>query len=516
MQGRAVSRRDWFLGIDLGTGSSKAVVVDEDGNVLGFGSVEYAAEDVERKWVEQDPEILLRAAVEAGKMASEAAGVPPHRCAGMSLGGALHTLTALDSAGNPLMGVMTWADTRAADEAFRVRKEGRTEELYRETGCPPHAMYPFYKLLWLRAHRNEIFSKASRWVSAKEYVLWKMTGEVAVDPSVASGSGLLHVRSLRWSRTCLEMAGVKEGQLSQLRNPTERLKGLRRDVAEAMKVHHRVPVFLGSSDAVNSSLGAGAVGKGQATCMVGTSGALRIISREPLLDPKVRTWCYAIGPEYWLVGGAINNGGVALSWLRDLFNTAMSFSRRKETLEMEDLMRLAEQAPTGAGGVVCLPFLAGERSPNWNSHASGAFIGLRLEHGPQHLIRAVLEGVGYRLRSIMEALQEMDISIREASASGGFTRSSLWLQIVSDVLGIDLNVPKWGETSAVGAAFWAMLGAGRVKSIEEFSSMVKIGERFSPIQENRGPYERTYAVYKELYSALEPSFQELSGIREKT
>jgi len=511
-----VSPKDWFLGIDLGTGSCKAVVLDEDGNVLGFGSVEYAGEDVERKWVEQDPEKLLGAAVEAGRRASEAAGVLPNRCAGMSLGGALHTLTALDSAGDPLMGVMTWADTRAADEALRVRKEGRAEDLYRETGCPPHAMYPFYKLLWLRAHRNEIFSRASRWVSAKEYVLWKMTGEFAVDPSVASGSGLLDVRRLRWSPLCLEMAGVKEEQLSQLRNPTERLERLKRDVAEAMRLHHQVPVFVGSSDAVNSSLGAGAVGKGQATCMVGTSGALRTVSREPLFDPKVRTWCYAIGPEYWLIGGAINNGGVALSWVRGLFNTAMSLSRKRETIEMEDLLRLAEQAPPGAGGVVCLPFLTGERSPNWNSHASGAFLGLRLEHGPQHLIRAVLEAVGYRLRSIMEALQEMDISIREASASGGFTRSSFWLQIVSDVLGINLNVPNFGETSSVGAAFWAMLGTGRVKSIEEFSSLVNIGQRFSPTEKNRGLYERTYAIYKELYNALEPSFQELSRMREKT
>ncbi len=511
-----MSRRDWFLGIDLGTGSCKAVVLDEDGNVLGFGSVEYAAEDVTRKWVEQDPEKLLEAAVEAVKRASEAAGVPPHRCAGMSLGGALHTLTALDSAGNPLMGVMTWADTRAADEAFRLRKEGRAEDLYRETGCPPHAMYPFYKLLWLRAHRNEIFFRARRWVSAKEYVLWKMTGEIAVDPCVASGSGLLDVRGLRWSPICLEMAGVREEQLSQLRNPTERLKGLKPEVAGAMRVHRQVPVFVGSSDAVNSSLGAGAVGGGQATCMVGTSGALRIISREPLLDPKVRTWCYAIGPEYWLVGGAINNGGVTLSWMRDLFQNAMSLSGRRETVEMEELMRLAEQAPPGAGGVVCLPFLAGERTPNWNSHASGAFLGLRLEHGPQHLIRAVLEAVGYRLRSIMEALQEMDISIKEALASGGFTRSSLWLQIVADVLGINLKVPKFGETSSVGAAFWAMLGAGIVRSIEEFSSMVNMGERFSPMEENRGRYERTYAIYKQLYQAIEPSFQELSRMSGKT
>lgn len=506
---------DWFLGIDLGTGSCKAVILDEGGSVLGFSSVEYAAEDKVGRWVEQDPEELFRAVIEAARMASESAGVSPSRCAGLSIGGALHTLMAMDSRGSPLTGVMTWADARATEEAMRIRREGRAQELYEETGCPPHAMYPLYKLLWLRIKRREIFSRAHRWVSAKEYVLWKITGELAVDPSVASGSGLMQVKTLRWSPLCLEMAGVKSDQLSEVRNPTDKLKGLKPDVARALRIHPMVPVFVGSSDAANSSFGAGAVGKGQATCMVGTSGALRIISRKPLLDPKARTWCYGIDPEHWLVGGAINNGGVVISWIKELFENALDKLGKKTSLKVQEIITLAGQSPPGAGGVMCLPFFAGERSPQWNSQASGAFLGLRLEHGAEHICRALLEAVGFRLRSIMDALEEMGMVIEEASASGGFTRSSLWIQIVADVLGIRLNIPNFGETSSVGAAFWAMLGTGRIRAMEEVSSIVKVQRRVSPTEENRALYQEMYTIYRELYSALEASFETLSKMREK-
>ncbi len=507
-----MSAGGWFLGIDLGTGSCKAVVVDEEARVLGFGSRDYPAGEVGKRWQEQDPEVLLQAAKGSAREAVQASGVDPHGCQGLSLGGALHSVMALDEDGRPLTGVITWADGRAMGQALRVRQQSLSERLYEETGCPAHAMYPLYKIMWLREQRKEIFSCSRRFLSAKEYVLWRMTGELLVDFSIAAGSGLLDVRSRMWSPVCLDLAGIGEGQLSQLCSPLTVLRGLRPEAAREMGLPEGVPAILGSSDAVNSSLGAGAVLQGQATCMVGTSGALRVLSPRPVLDPKGRTWCYAIDEANWLVGGAINNGGVALSWLKDCLNQAIRSLGGHGALSFDQVLELASQAGPGAGGVLCLPFFAGERSPNWNLNARAAFLGMTLEHGLPHLARSLVESIGFRFRSIREALEETGIQVEEIMASGGFTRSEFWLQVMADVLEAPLRVPEWGETSALGAAMWAMWAAGRAGALEELARFVQPGRSVFPGAETAAFYRRLYPLYTQAYRCLEPIFQEMGAL----
>lgn len=503
--------KEWFLGIDLGTGSCKAVVTVPEGDVIGFGSREYEAAKIRSKWEEQDPEELFRAAVEASKEAVQSACVGGTSCAGLSLGGALHSLMAIDQEGKPLTGVITWADSRASKEALGAREGPTAEKLYRETGCPAHPMYPLFKIIWLREHRRDLFKRTWRFISAKEYVVWRMTGEFAVDFSIAAGSGLLDVRNLKWSPMALDLAGIGEERLSQPSDPKTRLKGLKPDVARHIGIGEGAAVFLGSSDAVNSSLGAGAVEAGQATCMIGTSGALRVVSPGPIFHPKQKTWCYAIDQGHWLVGGAINNGGVSVSWLTDLFRAGSPQTGRE--MGFKDVVEMARKSPPGAEGVLCLPFFAGERSPNWNLNARGVILGLGLGHGAQHLSRAVLEGIGFRLKSVLEALGEMGILVERAVASGGFTRSDLWLQITSDVLGIPLHIPQWGETSSLGAAFWAMLGAQLAGNLEELARRVPIGGTIHPRVELVSFYDDLYRLYKGLYRVLIPFWEDLAHLR---
>ena len=203
--------------------------------------------------------------------------------------------------------------------------------------------------------------------------------------------------------------------------------------------------------------------------MVGTSGALRLVAPRPVLHPAGRSWCYAIDAAHWLVGGAINNGGVALSWLRELFNRASG-----EQVSFDDLAALAAQAPAGAGGLLCLPFFAGERSPNWNLNARGVFFGLSLQHGAAHMARALLEGVAFRFSSLAEMLAEAGCAIGEVRASGGFVHSPLWLQITASALQRELRLPSSGETSSWGAAAWALIGAGALGSLEEAGAQVEV------------------------------------------
>ena len=256
------------------------------------------------------------------RAAIEAAGELSGACSGISIGGALHSLMAVDGHGKPLTGVMTWATGRAARQAESLRESAHAQKLYQQTGCPIHGMYPLYKVLWLREERPEIYKRAAHFLSAKEYVFRQLTGHQVVDYCLAAGSGFLNVHDLRWNNTSLELAGIDASQLSSLCDPGEVFRLSNRDLAARMGISPDTPVTLGTADAVNSSLGAGGVLPGQATCMIGTSGALRIISDRPILDPMSRTWVYAIDRKHWLVGGAINNGGIALSWLLDLFHSA--------------------------------------------------------------------------------------------------------------------------------------------------------------------------------------------------
>jgi gluconokinase len=503
----------WFVGIDLGTGSCKAAAVDESGKVLGFGAGEYPGAEAQARWQEQDAHELLKAVIASVRQAVERSGARPERCGGMSIGGALHSVMAMDERDQPLTGVITWADGRAVKQAEAVAATETGRRLYQETGCPAHGMYPLYKVLWLRENRPEVFRSARRYVSAKEYVGFRLTGAWQVDYSLAAGSGFLNTYTLKWSDPALDLAGIRQGQLSPLAAPVAQLGRLQPEVAAPMRIPVHTPVVMGSSDAVNSSLGAGAVEPFQATLMVGTSGALRVVAPRPVLDRKARSWCYAIDEAHWLLGGAINNGGVALSWLRDFLNQAIARDPGAQPLSFDDILALAESAPAGSGGLICLPFFAGERSPNWNLNARAVFFGMSLAHEARHLARALLEGIALRFKSLLEVITELGLDVRQIIASGGFTQSELWLQVMADALGRELSVPVWGETSVLAAAFWPFLSGGGAASIGDMRNWVQFSRIQRPVPEYAAVYDRVYPLYAELYRSLAGAFDKIARLQ---
>jgi gluconokinase len=505
-------RSSWFLGIDLGTGSCKAVAVDENGKILGFGAVEYPGTESRQ---EQDPRGLLKAAIGAVRQAVERSGARPVGCGGMSIGGAMHSVMALDANDRPLTGVITWADGRAVEQARTLAGTPAGMKLYRETGCPAHGTYPLYKILWLRQNRPEVFGSARRYVSAKEYIGFRLTGIWQVDYALAAGSGFLNTHTLQWSDNALDLAGVRKEQLSPPAPPVALMGRLQTELAMQMGLPADTPVVTGSADAVNSSLGAGAVSPTQATLMVGTSGALRVITPRPVLDPQARSWCYAVDEAHWLVGGAINNGGVALAWLRDLFNQAILRDSGTKPLSFEDILALANSAPVGAGGLICLPLFAGERSPNWNLDARAVFFGMTLAHEARHMARALLEGIGFRFKSLLEVMQEMELDVRQIVTSGGFTQSEMWMQAMADVLGREISVPVWGETSALAAAFWPFLAAGGAGSINDIRNWVRFSRVQHPVSEHTAVYQQMYPLFSRLYQSLKGAFDEVARLQSK-
>ncbi|MHB1131323.1 MAG: gluconokinase, partial [Chloroflexota bacterium] len=331
-----------------------------------------------------------------------------------------------------------------------------------------------------------------------------------VDLGIASGSGCLDMAHKTWDDEALAMAGIGRDRLAELAEPTTLLRGMRSEFAREIGISPDVPLALGSSDGTLSSLGAGAVSPGQMTAMIGTSGAVRAISRQPLVDSQARTWCYYLADDRWVPGAAINNGGIVYRWLRDEVLRVPVDQRDLAYLAMDEA---AAQVPPGSNGLVFLPFLAGERAPYWNADARGAMLGLSLGHGQAHLVRATLEGVAFRMYSIFAALRDLAGTPQEVRAAGGFTKSRLWLRILTDVFGVTLRVPAVAEASAWGAAYLALMGLGHYHSIEEMVPLVDIVEETTPEAAVHDRYMRLFDFYLRLYWHLQEQFSEIAALQ---
>ncbi len=501
---------EYAIGIDLGTGSCKIIIIDTSGKSLGFGSSDYFSSSNEASWTDQDPEFLFSVLIQSLKSALEKPQLPPEKCLGISVGGALHSIMAIDSHHQPLSDVFTWADTRSKKQSQNLGTQIDTHAHYLTCGCPNHPMYPLSKIIWFREENKHLFDKTSKFISAKEYILWKLTGEEVVDYAIASGTGLLNIHSLNWDNESLSIAGITKNQMFNLREPTEKIGGLNKAVATLTGLRPNTPVYMGSADAVNSSLGAGTLTPDQLTCMVGTSGAIRTITNEPVLDHQERLWCYAINKNYWISGGAINNGGLAISWLCDTFT---QISNAGSPIGFDKIMRWAEDAPAGCDGVICLPFFSQERSPYWNPNMRAVFFGLSLNHSHTHIARAVIEGIGFRLFSVLEVIQEVTRKEKyDIRASGGFTKSEFWVQVLTDIFNQNINIPTTGETSAVGAAFWVLISSGVVKDLNELDSFIEITRTHYPNREVQARYKQSYQVYKDIYFSMRNIYDKYSSV----
>jgi gluconokinase len=273
-------------------------------------------------------------------------------------------------------------------------------------------------------------------------------------------------------------------------------------------------IILGASDGVLSTLGSGAVNPGQVTAMIGTSGAVRMITNKPQADEKQRTWCYNLAGDTWVLGGALSNGGVAFRWARDKFATTEQRVAANLGLDTYDILgRYAEQKPAGCEGLIMLPLFSGERAPYYNANARGVLFGLNLNHGKRHLVRATLEGIIYRMFSIFKSLGEIAGDVNEIRASGSFTRSKVWVQIMADVFGRVIDVPGEPEGSAFGAAVLGMYALGMISDLKEVEKFITIKESYYPNEDNREIYQRLFGIYERVYWNLQNEFDEIAEIQ---
>ncbi|HXQ95592.1 MAG TPA: gluconokinase [Candidatus Acidoferrales bacterium] len=448
-----------MIGLDIGTTNCKAVVLDSDGRLVAHASESYALRTPHPGWAEQDVLVLWGAVVRCLRAVAGSALVEP---AGICFSGAMHSCFPVDSDGAPLAPAMTWADNRAAPFEGLVRSEVDVAALYARTGCPVRSTYHPVRLRWWADAAPELTRRAARFVSVKDWILHALAGAWATDVGLASTTGLLDIVALSWDAEALDAGRVRPELLPSLVPSTAVVDGLAPDAAAATGLPAGLPIVAGGSDGATANLGTGIATAGQAVITVGTSGAIRQLADRPWIDPSERTWCYVADGERWLVGGAINNGGLALEWAR-----AMLYPE----LGTEDgFQRMTADAGTvaaGADGVFLLPYFAGERSPAWTPTDPAMAYGLRLGQSRAHLARATMEGVAHCLADVWDVLPAPAHTGELTRLTGGITRAPVWAQILADVIGEPLMAVDAADASATGAALLGLRALGGSPALGE-------------------------------------------------
>ncbi|HEV3410953.1 MAG TPA: gluconokinase [Puia sp.] len=476
----------YVIGIDIGTTSTKAVAFTADGKVLGSAGASYPVfTDVGGRH-ELDPDQLIDAVQSAlAEVLLTAMGVTGSSPSGVSFSCAFHSLLAIDTAGKPLTRAMTWADLRpsAAAKALKGSEAGR--QIYEHTGTPIHAMSPLCKLLWLKDDHPDIFDRAARFIGIKEYIWWRLTGKYQVDHSIASATGLFDIRRRDWYPESLALAGIDAGRLSDPVPCThiETEKGL--------------PYIIGGGDGCLANLGSGAVRPGETALTIGTSGAIRMTVAAPEDDPEGRIFNYILSADRYTSGGATNNGGNVLKWL---FEKVFGIGDEEE--EWQRRVNEAEGVPAGCEGLIFLPYLQGERAPVWDADARGVFFGVRAIHDHRHFTRACLEGISYSLCQIGASVEETLGPIEHIVASGGFTRSDVWLQMIADVFNKRVYLTGVADASAIGAAIMGFLALGLIDDLDAARGLIQIVRTYEPEPERHSQYRENYRVFTQLYGRL--------------
>lgn len=484
----------YMIGLDLGTTRCKAVAVTPDGEVLGSTAASYSLDSPRPDWVVQDPDEVWEAALNSLKELAEQ--LSTEQPLGISLSGAMHSLFPLDKHGAPMAKAMTWADQRAAGKVQSLQQQIDPERLQESTGCPLQSSYFPGRLRWWQEEDPRNYQAAAHFVGIKDWVLSQLCGSLATDLGMASTSGLLNIHDLTWDTQALELAGITAQRLPRLVSPQAVAGELEEAIAKQTGLPGGLPVVAGTSDGGLANLGAGAVHPGQSVITVGTSGAVRRIISAPHADRSGRTWCYVLLQDRWFSGGAINNAGLAIQWVRQRF-----FGEQPGEAGFHVLFDEAAKIPAGSQGVFFLPYLTGERSPHWDPQVRGLLKGLSLETERGQIARAALEGVAYCLADVWQAIdaESPDEPVR---LTGSITRDPDWMQILADVLGLRLAPVEVADASALGAAILGLAALGSISGIEALGDKTQLGQVIEPNPKTHAQYRELHRQFQALYKKL--------------
>lgn len=484
-----------ILAVDIGTSATKAVLYNQALEVVSVARRSYPIYQPHWGWSEQNPEEIVEAVVKAIYQIVQKL---PRREKPKTVAFSCqqYSILAVDPKGHPLTNSLTWSDTRSAEVAERLRKRPEAREIYARTACPMDAIYPLSKIGRLR-EQNE-FEAGVRFVSIKEYVIYRITGQYIVDWSTASATGMLDVHLNQWDQAALDLLGITPADLSPLASPRTVITGIREEFLTATGLPKDTVIVIGGGDGPLANLGVGATQPGILAINVGTSAAARCAVLEAKVDPQGRLWTYVADEGLWVIGGIVSSGGQVYRWWVE--NTTLSGTKPDSGQllpgDMEAVDRQAAATPPGADGLLFVPYLGGEQCPTWRPQTRGSFLGLDFRHRQGHMARAVLEGIARSLYRVAGQIQSvLGHPFYEIRVTGGLSKSSVWLQIAADMFGIPVAAPESTEGSARGAAILAGLALGLWAVPDQAGGRSGLERVIQPRPEVHEFYEAQYELF---------------------
>jgi gluconokinase len=480
----------YLLGIDIGTGSTKAVAIHFNGVAINSAQYHYPVKNPQPGYSEQDPELILGAFYNCITDTIKKTGQNPYA---ISLSSAMHSLIPVNEYGNALSNMMTWADARSEQVAEKLRASEKAAALYRTSGTPIHAMAPLCKLVWLRENEPELFNRAHKFIGIKEYIWFHLFGEFEIDYAIASATGLFDIKRLIWNEEACDIAGISADKLSNPANTTYKRNDVKVSLATSLQIDEHTVFVIGASDGCCANLGSFVSNPDTASLTIGTSGAVRITSPQPVFNNSAMIFNYLLNEKTFVCGGAINNGGIVFNWLLKSFTD----KQLAEHADYDAVFKQIATIPAGSEGLIFLPYLYGERAPLWDTKTCGVFFNIKPQHTREHFLRAGLEGICFALNNVLQTVEESSTTINWLHISGGFITSATWTQILADITGKNLAIIQKEDASAIGAIFLAMQALGIVQHVPPEPEQIII-----PNLLNHQNYKDSFLLFKKLYSDL--------------
>jgi xylulokinase len=505
----------YILAHDLGTSGNKATLLSLDGK-LGAGVLyEYPVLYPHPDWVEQDPADLWKAVCVSTRQLLEKTGAGPADVAALSFSGQMMGCLLVDQAGEPLRNLIIWADTRAGAQAAEMEAKLGMDRAYRITGHRISASYSAAKLLWVRDNEPDLYRRARRMLLAKDYIIFKLTGRYVSDYSDAGGTNLFDINTLKWSDEIIQTLGINPDLLPELLPSTAKAGEISPRAAGETGLLAGTPVIVGGGDGSCACAGAGVVSPGNAYCVLGSSSWISLARKEPVFDPLMRTFNWVhLDPSLYTPCGTMQAAGFSYNWYKNTLCQDESAQAARDGGSPYALIdQGALKAEPGAGGLLYLPYLIGERSPRWNLDARGVLAGLSLTSGKGDISRAILEGVGFNLKLILDILEEKEAA-GALTVIGGGAKGAVWLQILSDIWQKPLTVPRYTEdATSLGAAVCGGVGIGAFRDFSVIREFNPLTRTITPNRALAARYEKLYAIFNDAYTQLEGVYQSLAEYR---
>lgn len=502
----------YYLGIDIGTGGARALVINADGGVAGSATAEYPLLTPRPLWAEQNPEDWWVGVKTAVPAALAKAGVSGSQIAGIGLSGQMHGAVFLDEQDQVIRPAILWCDQRTAAECAEITERASKQVVESVTLNPVLTGFQAPKIVWVKNNEPENFRRIRKVLLPKDYIRLKLTWQYATEVSDASGTSLLNVVERKWSPQMMAAAYVEDSWLPDCYESIEVSGTVTRQAASQCGLSEGIPVVGGGGDQAAGGLGSGIVEPGLVSSSLGTSGVVFAYADKPFVDPKLRThtFCHAV-PGKWHVMGVVISAGGSLRWYRDNLCADEKRQAAEKGVDPYDIITAAADAiPPGCDGLFWLPYLSGERTPYPDPYARGVFFGATLSHTKAHFDRAVLEGVGFALKDSFEIMGAMGVSASQVRAQGGGAKSAVWRQMLSDIIGqphVTLNVD---EGPAFGVALLAGASQGAWTLQDACANTLKPVSVCSPDPVKTEKYQKLHAFYTTLYAALKDRYQALA------